>query len=76
MPSCLIPPQQCLIQGGALPTAYDPVMNELLVGEDVDSHPGCLLLNSDMGQSEITGKTWTSLPGQCLPCAAVCSTTV
>lgn len=55
MPGCLIPPQRCLIQGGALNTAYDPVMNELLVGEDVDSHPGRLLLKSDVGQSEITG---------------------
>lgn len=59
MPGYLIPPQWCLIQGGALPTAYDPVMSALLVGEDVDSHPGRLLLRSDVGQSELTGKTWT-----------------
>lgn len=76
MPGCLIPPQWCLIQGGALPTAFDPVMSELLVGEDVASHPGHLLLRSDVGQSEITGKTWTRSPGQCLPCATVCSPTV
>lgn len=27
-------------------------LNELLVGEGVDSHPGLLLLKSDVGQSE------------------------
>lgn len=31
-------------------------LNELLVGEDVDSHPGRLLLKSDVGPSEITEK--------------------
>lgn len=49
-------------------------LNELLVGEDVDSHPGRLLLKSDVGPSEITGKTWTRSLGPCLLCATVWST--